>query len=491
MAKLFELFKGKNNVNKDAQTGREQEPDKRLTPARKMCIEAVREATGWDRKTAENHIDDARQRLGISYADYRRMKMYHFTPEEQEKRYGEMLHGKEQKNEGREECIEAAARAQGISKKEAAEHVDKTRRAFKIKYEDYIKYSMYNMTGEEIRLLKGRLDFERDDERVGIILEKTGWSREEALERFIDARKRTGCMFKEYYTYKFYDFSPEEQETLFLVRDSVKISKRYDKRRFSNMLLDKEWANGAFSDYLKRPWCMNVNLSFEEFTDKFAGIGKVIYKPAFGSRGQGAEAVTIDPDDMRKAYDHLVSLPDGVIEGFVKQHPEMNRLTPASVNTIRIVTISSKEEPVTQDGKLKDIAYAAVRIGGGSSIVDNFHSGGMVAAIDMESGTICTDAADMEGNVFPSHPVTGTVFKGFRIPCFDKALKLVSDMVDEKEVEGYIGWDIAISEDGPVLIEVNTRPGAVLLTTPYISERKGMKHLMEKYLWSRDATPES
>ena len=214
MAKLFELFKGKNNVNKDVQTVKEQEPDKRPTPARKMCIEAACGATGWSPEEAENHIDDARQRLGISYADYRRMKMYHFPPEEQETRYSEMLQNKGQKNEGREECIKAAAEAQGIAEKEAAKHVDHVRKTFKIKYEDYIKYSIYSLNGEEIRMLKGKLDFERDEERVGVILGKTGWSREEALERFLEARRRTGCMFKEYYTYKFYDFSPEEQESL-------------------------------------------------------------------------------------------------------------------------------------------------------------------------------------------------------------------------------------------------------------------------------------
>ena len=248
------------------------------------------------------------------------------------------------------------------------------------------------------------------------------------------------------------------------------------------MLMDKEWANGYFSEYLGRAWCMNTNISFEEFREKFDGVSKVIYKPAFGSKGKGTEAVKLSPGSMKEAYDHIMSLPDGVVEEFVKQHPDMNRLTDASVNTIRIVTVSSKEQPVTPDGKYTDIAYVAVRIGGGSSIVDNFHSGGVVAAVDACTGIICTDAANMQGKVYKSHPVTGTVFKGFKIPFFEEAEKLVLRMIEEKEVEGYIGWDIAISEDGPVLIEVNTLPGAVLLSTPYAAEHKGMKPVMDKYM---------
>ncbi|MBQ1352846.1 MAG: hypothetical protein IIY39_02670 [Firmicutes bacterium] len=446
------------------------------------CIDSVVEATGCSRKEAAAQIKDARRRLDISYLDYRKMKMFHYSPEEQDRIYPELLRQKEEKAFDREACKEAAAAAMKWTMEEAAFHVDDTHYRHGIRYKDYLEHEIYSWPEEKILEFGTKAVFDRNKKTVGRIMKKTGWSREEAFERFADTRKRTGCRMKEFYIYRMYELTDEEQEKVFLVADSRKIQKKYDKQKFSDMLMDKEWSNNYFSEYLGRAWCINTNVTFEEFREKFDGVPRVIYKPAFGSRGKGTEAVSLDPENLKEAFDHITSLPDGVVEEFVKQHPDMNKLTPASVNTIRIVTVSSNEKPVTPDGKKADIAYAAVRIGGGSSIVDNFHSGGVVAAVDLENGVICTDAADMKAKTYKTHPATGTVFKGFVIPCFKEAKELVYRMIEEKEVEGYIGWDIAISEDGPVLIEVNTQPGAVLISTPYAAEHKGMKPVMEKYM---------
>ena len=111
--------------------------------------------------------------------------------------------------------------------------------------------------------------------------------------------------------------------------------------------------------------------------------------------------------------------------------------------------------------------------------MDNFHSGGIVAGIDLETGEVVTDGIDLSCNIYKTTS-TGVAVKGFRIPYFSEAL----DMVREagKNLEGYLGWDVAISENGPVLIEANTMPGAVILQMPYIPEKRGMKYVMEKYL---------
>ena len=392
---------------------------------KRECIDSVIEATGCSRKEALAQIKDARRRLDISYLDYRKMKMFHYSPEEQDRIYPKLLRQKEEKASDREACKEAAATAMNWALGEAAKHVDEAHRIHGIRFADYLEKEMYRWTPEEIEEFGTESVFARYKNTVRKICKRTGWTKDEAFEHFADARKRTRCTIKEFFIYRMDELTEEEQAEVFLAWNSRAIRMEYDNLKFSNMLMDKEWSNNYFSGYLKRTWCVNTNISFDEFKEKFQGVSKLIYKPAFGSRGKGAEAVKLNPENMKEAYDYIVSLPDGVVEEFVKQHEDMNRLTPASVNTIRIVTVSSKAKPVTVDGKYADIAYAAVRIGGGNSIVDNFHSGGVVAAIDLEKGVICTNAADMNGNVYESHPVTGTVFKGFVIPCCEDAKKLV------------------------------------------------------------------
>lgn len=258
---------------------------------------------------------------------------------------------------------------------------------------------------------------------------------------------------------------------------------KYDvDKEFSYILTDKGKTNEYFEEYLNRPWCVNTRVSQDEFFNTFAGIEKVIYKPIDGNRGKGIKSFKLSNENIKDVYNELSAMPEGVVEAFVVQHPEMSSLNPDSVNTVRIVSISSNRKSVTKGGKNMDIAYAALRIGNGNSVVDNFHSGGMAASIDMATGQLNTAAADMNGNVFDPHPVTGTPIKGFKVPYFDEAVNMVKEAIEKNKIEGYLGWDIAISENGPVLIEVNVSPGVVLLSMPYATEKIGMRKFMEKYL---------
>ncbi|MBR2511842.1 MAG: hypothetical protein IKE49_02105, partial [Firmicutes bacterium] len=114
------------------------------------CIESVVEATGCSRKEAEAQIKDARRRLGISYLDYRKMKMFHYSPEEQDRIYPELLRQKEEKAYDREACKEAAATAMNWTMEEAAFHVDDTHFRHGIKYKDYLEHEIYRWPEEKI-----------------------------------------------------------------------------------------------------------------------------------------------------------------------------------------------------------------------------------------------------------------------------------------------------------------------------------------------------
>lgn len=119
---------------------------------------------------------------------------------------------------------------------------------------------------------------------------------------------------------------------------------------------------------------------------------------------------------------------------------------------------------------------------GGESMVDNLHSGGMIAALDLEKGEICTPASNHLNEVFVNHPATGVRIDGFKIPCFDEAIEMIDRKCQELDIEGYYGWDIAISTDGPILVEGNNNPGSDGLQTPYAPTHTGMKHIFDKYI---------
>lgn len=406
---------------------KEELEKKRKAEHRELMIQSVMEKTGWDRETAHSEMKRAKNAVGISFKDYNKYNFYN------------------------------------IDEKAWVEE--------------------YKRIEQDILSLKEKHSSDKK-EIISKIAKLNNWDEETTIEKIRDARKRTGCHYKEYYMYKFDELEPEVQEQMFLIRDSNQLADRYDtSSEIINILCDKEKTNQLFRNYMHRPWCVNTKVSMDEFKSIFSNCDRVIYKPLDGNRGFNVESYRFNEVDIEDVYRTVAKLPDGVVEAFVKQHPDMNKLTDASVNTIRIVTISSNKKTVTRDGKHFDIAYAALRIGGGKSIVDNFHSGGMTAAIDLESGILVTDGADMDRNVYTEHPVTGTPIKGFVIPMFKEALELVRSAWEETKIEGYLGWDIAIAEDGPMIIEVNLKPGVVLLNTPYVSEHVGKRSVMDKYLF--------
>ena len=79
--------------------------------------------------------------------------------------------------------------------------------------------------------------------------------------------------------------------------------------------------------------------------------------------------------------------------------------------------------------------------------------------IDWKTGRITTGALGSDRKYYPAHPDSGVIFTGYEIPFFHDALTLVMKAAQEIPEIRYIGWDIAISANGPVVIEANGAPG--------------------------------
>ena len=321
------------------------------------------------------------------------------------------------------------------------------------------------------------------EEAIKGTMEKTGWPRKEAVAKMRDAQNRTGCWLGQYYYFRFYELSPEEQATYLTQGYSSEVTARYDVSRYISALLrDKERTNYFFADYIRRPWCVNTKVTEQEFAETFKDTDRLFYKPLHNNHGTGAELIDLSKEDIHNVYMRLKDYDEGVVEGYVKQHEKMNALAPNAVNTLRIVSLSSNTLDVGAPGRHSDIAYISIKLSGETGCVDNLAGGGMVAGVDMSTGRICTDAVDEKEHVFVRHPVTGMEIRGFEIPFFKEAVEMVYDAIKRFDLEGYFGWDIAITDEGPELIETNVQPGTILAQLPYVPEKKGVRYFLEKYM---------
>lgn len=393
----------------------------------------------------------------------------------------------------REQAIIEVMKKTGWSREQTIQEIEAAKKRTGIYYTEYNEHDFHKVPVDEqgptfrkildTKARKQRKQDKTNCQYVAKIMVETGWTYEYAEERILEARARTGCTYKEFFGYRFWDLDEQTQSELYLTCIAKKVMKKFDVNpEIIEIIMDKKRTNEMFSEYLKRQWCVNTEITEQEFVKKFSDSKRLIYKPNAGMQGHGISVFSIDRHNAKDVYAQLAVLPKGVVEEYVVQHPVMSSLNPSSVNTMRIVTVSSKTEPVTPDGKYADVAYVCLRVGGGDAFVDNYHSGGMAMAVDLETGCVVTDGVNELGQIISHHPVTGVQFRGFKVPYFKEALAMVIEANEKNNLGAYIGWDVAISENGPVLIEVNQRPGSMLLTAPWISEKRGMKHVMEKYL---------
>ena len=196
------------------------------------------------------------------------------------------------------------------------------------------------------------------------------------------------------------------------------------------------------------------------FKDKIAGIlaahpGKqLIVKPLEGRGGKDIILVTKQNGEISiKEQDNIYSLTSyqlpyvSVLQEYIDQHKDISAFS-KSVNTIRIVTMLTKSDEVI-------ILGARMRIGIGTSFLDNTCQGGVAVNISVEEGTLGGVAYDNKGIVYHTHPTSNIPFKNFKIPYWQEVLTLAEKVQKRLSYNKLLGQDIAISEKGPVIIELN------------------------------------
>ena len=93
-------------------------------------------------------------------------------------------------------------------------------------------------------------------------------------------------------------------------------------------------------------------------------------------------------------------------------------------------------------------------------------------------GNVYVDAIDQADNIYSKHPISGTEIMGFKVPMFQDAVNLVKECAKVVPEVQYIGWDVAISENGPVIVEGNCFPGVYQVKPSFVDKKEG---LLPKY----------
>lgn len=131
------------------------------------------------------------------------------------------------------------------------------------------------------------------------------------------------------------------------------------------------------------------------------------------------------------------------------QHPEVSALHPNSMNTVRLITVNDRSE-------VKPFSVS-MRIGTEGRFVDNWAAGGIVVSVDLERARLRGRGMYKfgRGTAVMRHPDTGIAFDGYPIPRLGEAVDLACRFHRDLRYIHTIGWDIALTPEGPSFIEGN------------------------------------
>jgi hypothetical protein len=201
-------------------------------------------------------------------------------------------------------------------------------------------------------------------------------------------------------------------------------------------------------------------------------------KPCGGAHGIGALSVLLGADGVR-CDGRVLSVTDlfqrcrayasesrerMIVQPRLRPARDLREImSPHGLGTVRAVTALHRKQA--------RVLSACLRIPVGLNAADNFKhgaSGNLVAAIDLGTGRL-SKAFGSADRSWPRivevgcHPDSGGRFEGFSLPQWRAVVELV--LAAQRTVSGLptVGWDVAITESGPVLVEGNPASDADLL----------------------------
>ena len=207
---------------------------------------------------------------------------------------------------------------------------------------------------------------------------------------------------EEYFIYKFDKLSHKGRSMYLTFRKRLNIYKKVNNYNYSDYFDYKTETYRKFKPFYGRDALSIYNdLSYEEFQKFVDKHPKFIYKPGSNYGGFGIKIYdSKDYKNMKNLYKEILDAGYGIIEELIIQDPEIAKIYPNSVNTVRVVSYCK------ENGEIK-VLWSFLRMGVDGSIVDNMNSGGIAAMIDPETGIIYERAKNYKGEEFIFHPNTG------------------------------------------------------------------------------------
>lgn len=289
------------------------------------------------------------------------------------------------------------------------------------------------------------------------------------------------CMLK-------YGASPNNYDKFEFDKLNKNQRKTYVTHRLSNQMINQLNESGyrdifenklefakRFENYFNREY-ISSKCTEEEFIRFAKKHPKAIYKPICMAQAEGIQVLNFseDIDELKGVYFEINKLTEGIIEEWIEQDSTISEIYPDAVNCLRIITVYDNNKANLLTGGMTFALDGEIANGSKKSLI---------APVNMETGIIDKPAATFGSDIYINHPATNKKILGFQVPYWNEVVKLLNNAVKVVPEVRYVGWDIAITKNGPCLIEGNTSPGYRYYQIPkHLDNGIGNRDKYEKFL---------
>lgn len=246
----------------------------------------------------------------------------------------------------------------------------------------------------------------------------------------------------------------------------------YDGDKYSILLSDKNIEEQLFRSVgIKQPYTICKLINGKTYTSDLEGKSfdeimlelkeklykKIFVKPVDGEGGNGIiifhlsldnKYINNNNEELSESFLSNIGKENNyIIQSGLIQDESISKIYPSSVNTFRIATEN-------KNGRVRAIC-SVLRIGRQGNEVDNASQDGIVLGIDCNNGKCMDYAGTEEGEIFYKHPDSNFVFKNHKIDNWDDIVDFTIKCASKLPQFVYLGWDIALTKEGPIVIETN------------------------------------
>jgi hypothetical protein len=318
----------------------------------------------------------------------------------------------------------------------------------------------------------------------GVVRDQFGRSRIQQCGDQFRLAFTSGLLPPWYYVFELYRPGELKKGRAFLTRGGTKHSsmKMLARARGSaSPLDDKE----AFARFCAKRQLRTLPVLFSVHGGELRGTvgadwafeADLFLKPVCGRGGKGAErwdyrgngayrsvgGQRLSAPELIDRVRELSRFQPYLVQGRAKNHHALRDLSNDALSTVRILTALNEEDRPEIIGAVLKMAVS------NNVTTDNVHAGAIAAPIDIEHGRLgqaTYSGFDPRKGWIDRHPESGALITGRTLPVWDElcdlALKAHSAFGDWMVV----GWDIAILEDGPTLVEGNCGADIDLVQRP-------------------------